>query len=175
MNRDPSNLGPDPYDPAVRRKNVRTLLIVAAVLIGAGFIPATLKRFQQPEERFEVYQEAADAKAVERGLLPRFVPATATEIHTRHNRDTDQRFVRFTYADSAALKAFTAGMRQLPQAEVERVLVPTPGWSRWWPITSRTLSGSQGERLLVWEIATGPDRGYLAADPRTHHAFFWSR
>jgi hypothetical protein len=174
MNTDTSALGPDPYDPAVRRKNVRTLLIVAVLLIGAGFIPATLRRVQQPEERFEVYQEAADAKAVERGLLPRFVPATATEIHTRHNRDTNQRFVRFTYPP-AELGAFTTGMRALPQEEVERVMVPTPGWSRWWPITSRTLSGSQGERLRVWEIASGPDRGYLAADPRTNHAFFWSR
>jgi hypothetical protein len=167
--------GPDPYDPAVRRKNVRTLIIVSVLLIGAGFIPATVRRFQQPEERYEAYQQAADAKAVERGQLPRFVPATATEIHTRHNRDTDQRFVRFTYASENELSAFTTGMRRVPQGEVERLLVPTPGWTRWWPITSRTLSGSQGERLLIWEIASGPDRGYLAADPRTSTAFFWSR
>lgn len=168
------NLGPDPYDPAVRRKNVRTLLIVSVILIGAGFIPATVRKFQQPEERYEVYQEASDAKAVERGRLPRFVPASATAIHTRHNRDTDQRFVRFTYVP-AELDAITAGMRRVPQEEVERLTVPTPGWSRWWPITSRTLSGSQGERLQIWEIASGPDKGYLAADPRTNQAFFWSR
>lgn len=170
----PPSHAPDPYDPRMRRKNVRTLLVVSVLLIGAGFIPATVRRIQQPEERYETYREASDARAVERGSLPRFVPATATAIHTRNNRDTGQRFVRFDYTP-AELGAVTAGMRRVPQAEVERLLVPTPGWSRWWPITSRTLSGSQGERLQVWEIASGADEGYLAVDPRTDTAFYWSR
>jgi hypothetical protein len=167
-------LGPDPYHPPVRRRNIITLVIVAAVLIAAAFIPATVRRFQQPEEKFDTYIAAADAKTVERGILPAFVPPSATDIYTRRNKVTGQRFVRFTYPEGG-LQPATAGMRRLPLAEVERMQVPTPGWSRWWPITSRTLSGSQGERLEVWEIAAGADRGYLTLDPRTRQAFFWSR
>ena len=169
----PSGLGPDPYDPAVRRKNLKTLAVVIVALTGAALIPATYRRFQQPETYYATQAEAAGARAVERGDVPRFVPATATEIHARHNRDSGQRFVRFTYAD-ADLPAITRGMRLLTREEVEKVSVPTPGWSEWWPITSRTLSGGQGEYLQVYETRSRTDRGYLAVDPRTHYAYFWS-
>jgi len=170
----PDGRGPDPYDPAVRRRNIKTMaLLVVAVLVLAA-IPFTYRQIQQPGQFYATHSEAVAQKAVERGDVPAFVPPTATEIHARHNRDTDQRFVRFTFAD-AELPAITRGMRRLPHAEVEKVLVPTPGWSDWWPITSRTLSGGQGEYLQVYHIASGADRGYLAVDPRTRHAYFWSR
>lgn len=170
----PPPTGPDPYEPAVRRRNVRTLLIVVVVLIGAALIPITYRRVQQPEAFYQTHAEAVTAQAVERGDLPRFIPATATEIHARNNRDTGQRFARFSFAD-ADLPAITAGMRELPREEVEKVAVPTPGFTEWFPITSRTLSGTQGEYLKVYEIASGPDRGYLAVDPRTKYAYYWSR
>jgi hypothetical protein len=169
----PDGLGPDPYDPAVRRRNVKTLAVVIAVLVGAALIPATYRRFQQPETFYATQADAVGAKAVERGDVPRFVPAAATEIHARHNRDTGQRFVRFTYAE-ADLPAITRGMRRLSAEEMEKVSVPTPGWSEWWPITSRTLSGGQAEYLQVYETRSRTDRGYLAVDPRTRHAYFWS-
>jgi hypothetical protein len=168
------DLGPDPYDPVVRRKNLKTmgLLLVSIAVLAA--IPATYRKFQQPEGFYATHAEAVAQRAVERGDVPAFVPASATEIHARNNRDTDQRFVRFDVAD-ADLPAVTRGMRLMPREEVEKVPVPTPGWSEWWPITSRTLSGTQGEYLKVYEIASGPDRGYLAVDARTGHAYFWSR
>jgi hypothetical protein len=167
-------MGPDPYDPAIRRKNVKTLAIVAVLVAVGVAIPATFRRFQQPESFYPTHAEAVTAQAVERGDVPRFVPAGATEIHARNNRDSGQRFVRFTFAD-ADLPAITRGMRLMPRAEVEKVMVPTPGWSEWFPITSRTLSGTQGGYLDVYEIPPGPDRGYLAVDKRTHYAYFWSR
>ena len=175
MTPDPhADVGPDPYDPAVRRKNVKTLLIVLAVLVGAALIPLTYRRVQQPESYFSTRQEALEARMDRSRSLPGFVPAAATDIHIRHNRDTDQRFVRVTLSGPEAA-GLTAGMRRLERQEVERVTVPTPGWSTWWPITSRTLSGTQGDHLEVYEIVAGPDQGWLAVDPRTRHLYFWSR
>jgi hypothetical protein len=170
----PPPTGPDPYDPAVRRKNIKTMAIVAVVLAIMVAIPMTVRRFQQPETFYGTHAEAVTAQAVERGEVPRFIPATATEIHARNNRDSGQRFVRFTFAD-ADLPAITRGMRLMPREEVEKVLVPTPGYTEWFPISSRTLSGTQGGYLHVYEIPDGPDRGYLAVDPRTRYAYFWSR
>jgi hypothetical protein len=167
-------LGPDPYDPRVRRKNVKTLAIVAVVMAILVAIPMVYRRVQQPEMFFATHTEAVAEQAVERGDVPRFVPAGATEIHARHNRESGQRFVRFTFAD-ADVPAITRGMRLMPHAEVEKVLVPAPGWVEWFPISSRTLSGTQGGYLDVYEIPDGPDRGYLAVDKRTHYAYFWSR
>jgi hypothetical protein len=170
----PGELGPDPYEPAVRRRNVKTLAVVAVAMAVLVAIPMTFRRFQQPETFYDTHAQAVSARAVERGDVPTFIPPTATEIHARNNRDSGQRFVRFTFAD-ADVPAMTRGMRLLPRAEVEKVLVPGPGWTKWFPITSRTLSGTQGGYLHVYEVPEGPDRGYLAVDPRTHYAYFWSR
>jgi thioesterase domain-containing protein len=170
----PGPLGPDPYDPAVRRKNLKTMAVVAVAMAILVAIPMTYRRVVQPEQFYATHAQAVTAQAVERGDVPTFVPATATEIHARNNRDSGQRFVRFTFVESD-IPAITRGMRRMPRAEVEKVLVPAPGWSEWFPITSRTLSGTQGGYLHVYEIASGPDRGYLAVDPRTRYAYFWSR
>lgn len=167
--------GPDPYDPRVRRRNVITVFIVLAAVALLAMIPATYRRFQQPEALYPTHAQAVQAQAVERGDVPRFVPATATQIHARHNRDTGQRFVRFDY-QPAELPAITAGMQRVSgEQEMENVPVPSPGWSKWWLITRRTLTGGQGKYLEVYHIPAGPDRGYLAVDPRTRHGYFWSR
>ena len=164
--------GPDPYDPRVRKRNVITAVVVLAAVLLLALIPATYRRFQQPEALYPTHAEAAEAVAA--GDVPRFIPATATQIHARHNRDTGQRFVRFDF-QPAEVPAITRGMQRLStEAELERVPVPTPGWSKWWLITSRTLTGGQSEYLQVYRIPSGPDRGYLALDPRTRHGYFWS-
>ena len=175
MNPDPRReLGPDPYDPAVRRRNLKTLAIATVVLVGAALVPLLLQRVSQPESYFPTRQEALEARMDRSGSLPGFVPAAATDIHIRHNRDADQRFLRFTL-DADEARAVVGGMRRLDSAEVKTVSVPAAGWMQWWPITSRTLSGGQGRELEVYEIVTGPDEGYVAVDPRTHHLYFWSR
>lgn len=177
MNRYPDTepKGPDPFDPRVRRKNVITAFAVLALVALVAMIPATYRRFQQPETLYATHGEAVAAQAVQRGEVPRFIPATATQIHARHNRDTGQRFVRFDYQPAEA-PAITRGMQRLStEAELERVPVPSPGWSKWWLITSRTLTGGQAQYLEVYHIPSGPDRGYLALDPRTRHGYYWSR
>ena len=177
MNRYPETAerGPDPFDPKVRRRNVITAFIVLALVLVAATIPATLRRFQQPATFYTTYAEAVTAQAVQRGDIPRFIPATATRIHARNNRGTGQRFVRFDF-QKAETPAITRGMKRISsEAELERVPVPSPGWSKWWLISSRTLTGGQAEYLQIYQIPSGPDRGYLALDPRTLHGYYWSQ
>lgn len=166
--------GPDPFDPAVRRKNLKTMALVIVALAVLAAIPATYRMFQQPESSFRTHAEAVTDGAVQRGDVPGFVPATATHIFLRRNRQTEQRFVRFDFTP-AELPGIVRGMRQVPHEQMEKVNVPTPGWSKWWLVTSRTLSGGQSEYLSLYEIPAGADRGYLVVDPRTRHAYYWSR
>jgi hypothetical protein len=167
--------GPDPFDPRVRRKNIITAFVVLAAVLLFAMIPATYRHFQQPVSIYTTHAEAVADQAVQRGDVPGFIPATATQIYARHNRDTGQRFVRFDY-QPAELPGFVRGMQRLrTEQELERVPVPSPGWSKWWLITSRTLTGGQAEYLEVYHIPSGPDRGYLAVDPRTRHGYYWSR
>jgi len=172
---DEAEKGPDPYDPKVRRRNVITAVVVLAGVLLFVAIPATFRRFQQPVSIYPTHAEAVADGAVERGDVPRFIPPTATQIYARNNRDTGQHFVRFDY-QPAELPAIVQGMQRLrTEQELERVPVPSPGWSKWWLITSRTLTGGQGEYLEVYHVPSGPDRGYLAVDPRTRHGYYWSR
>ena len=154
----------------------RDVMEYDVVIVGAGpaGLAAAVYASSEGLRALVIERASIGGQAVERGDVPRFVPATATQIHARNNRDSGQRFVRFTFAD-ADLPAITRGMRLMPREEVEKVLVPTPGYTQWFPITSRTLSGTQGGYLRVYEIPDGPDRGYLAVDPRTRFAYFWSR
>jgi hypothetical protein len=177
VNRYPDELekGPDPYDPKMKRKNAITGLVVLAAVLLFAAVPATYRKFQQPVGIYATHAEAVADRAVERGDVPRFIPATATQIYARHNRDSGQRFVRFDY-QPAELPGIVQGMQRLrTEQELERVPVPSPGWSKWWLITSRTLTGGQAEYLEVYHIPSGPDRGYLAVDPRTRHGYYWSR
>jgi hypothetical protein len=165
--------GPDPRDPSVRRRNVRTLLAIAALVALVAVLPGTCRRFTQPDASYPTASAAVADGAVERGAVPRFVPAEARDIHVRHNPRTGRRFVRFDY-DTARVTELTATMRPVPEAEKERVPVPGAGWAPWFPVTERTLSGRQGEYLTLFEVPAGPDRGWLALDPRTQHAYYWS-
>jgi hypothetical protein len=171
---DDAEKGPDPYDPAVRRRNLKTIVVVALAIAALAAVPAIYGRMQQAEALYPTHAQAVSAGAVQRGDVPRFVPASAAQIHARRSRRTGQLFVRFDY-QPAELPAMVRGMRQVPHADMERVTVPAPGWSKWWPITSRTLSGGQAEYITLYEVPAGPDRGYLVVDPRTRHGYFWSR
>lgn len=177
LNRYPDDApkGPDPYDPQVRRRNIVTAFVALFAILALAAIPATFRTIRQPEALYPTHAEAVREKAVQRGDVPGFVPGTATQIHARNNRDSGQRFVRFSF-QPAEVPAITRGMQRLrTEQELERVPVPSPGWSKWWLITSRTLTGGQGKYLEVYRIPSGPDRGYLALDPRTGHGYYWSR
>jgi hypothetical protein len=160
--------GPDPRDPATRRRNVRTLLAVAALVALAAVLPGTCRRMSSPDI---TYATAAEGAADER--LPRFIPAAATGIHLRHDPADGRRIVRFDY-DPAREEELVAGMRPVEDAEKERIPVPASGWASWFPINDRTLGGRQGEYLRVWEVPASVGGGWLALDPRTRRAYHWS-
>jgi hypothetical protein len=163
----------DPYDPTIRRRNVRLFFILLAAIVGVALVPAVYRTVQQPTVRYDTMEEARAGGAVEDGTLPGFLPPEATDIRARHHRTAGWRIVRFGYPPDAA-ERFTRGMRRLEQDEVERVTVPTVGWVPWWLISSRTLQGRQGEFLNVYEVPP-PDAGYLAVDPRTRTGYHWTR
>lgn len=177
MNRYPEHAekGPDPYDPAVRRRNVITAFIALAVVAVLIAIPYTYGRLLRSEEFYPTHAHAVSARAVDRGDIPRFLPSTATDIHASNNRGGGERFVRFDF-QPAEVPAITGGMQRVQaEAELERIAVPSAGWNKWWLISSRTLTGGQSEYLEIYRIPAGPDRGYLVLDPRTRHGYFWSQ
>lgn len=150
-----------------RRRNVVTFVLAGLAILVIALIPAVCSRVQRP---YEQYATVADARTRSPAPLPRQVPASATQIHERHEAGGERRWLRFTF-DPRDVPAMTAGMRLVPQAELERVQVRNPGWSKWWLVSSRTLTGGQGKRIQVYEA---PD-AYLVVDQRTTTAYYWTR
>jgi len=144
-------------------------MALAAILVVA-FIPAVCRSVVEPDRRYATATEARrSADAGE--WVPGFLPASARDIRERHGEG--RRFVAFLM-DSADVPGMTAGLQRLDSLAVKQVPVPTPGWSTWWPISPRTLQGGQAKQLFVFRVPGPRDRGYLAVDPRTYHAFYWA-
>ncbi len=143
---------------------------VLAIIVAVALIPAYCRSKVEPDRR---YPTAAAARgAPDAGeWVPAFLPPNATDIYERHG--VGRRFVRFS-ADSATLAAIAATMPRLDTVEVQRIPLPTPGWSEWWPISPRTLQSGQRKQIHVHRVDHPRDRGYVAIDPRTLRAFYWS-
>ncbi|HEX8453236.1 MAG TPA: hypothetical protein VF647_14130 [Longimicrobium sp.] len=153
-----------------RRNHLPITIAVVVVLACIATLPWACRDRIEPDRR---YPTAAAARSADDAgeWVPSFLPPSATDIHERHG--VGRRFVRFS-ADSATLAAMSATMPRIDTAEVKRIPLPTPGWSEWWPISPRTLQSGQGKQIRVHRVDDPRDRGYVAIDPRTLHAFYWS-
>ena len=151
----------------------RALVFLAALLaaLALGLLPAWCAGAGAPET---FYPTRADAPSSGDDALPATLPPSAREIHARRETSTGRRWIRFAY-DPADLPAMTAGARQLSVDELKRLSLTfrPPPYSGWWNINAGGLRGSQGKRLQVFRLAD-PGGAYLAADPRSHVAFYWS-
>lgn len=160
-----------PQGSSLSRRNTLAVFAVLALVAALALIPATCRRVQRPSAFYPTLQDARRARP---DPLPALVPPSAREIYAQRDRTTGRTFVHFAY-DPADHAAMTAGLRRLPPEQVERLRVPEAGWSGWWRVTSRTLRGSQGERVEVYEAPPARGGGFLVLDPRTHTAHFWTR
>ncbi|HYJ80475.1 MAG TPA: hypothetical protein VEW03_12760 [Longimicrobiaceae bacterium] len=163
----PETPGPDRLQ---KRKNLVLLLVLALLTVAVALYPTVCTYVEQPQA---YYPSAATAPRDSGAALPALVPASATEVHERRDRGSGRTWVRFTYRPEDADR-IAAGLRRLPLDEVRRLQVPGPSFTPWWTLSSRTLQASPGERLRVYEVAGG-DAGWLALDPRSNLAFYWSR
>lgn len=161
----------EPSPEALRkRRNLLLFLVLAAVVLGVGLCSTVRARLAQPEA---FYPTAAEARVRPDGFLPALLPPSATEIHERRDRGSGRVWARFRFAP-ADLERMTTGLRRLSLEEARALEITGPAFTPWWTINPRTLLGSQGRRLRVYEV-TGDDAGWLVVDPRSTLAFYWSR
>jgi hypothetical protein len=159
-----------PPPAASRRRRIAVLLIALAGALALALLPVLCTRYETPESYHATYAELP--RGPDR-VSPALVPPSATRIRERHEVDAGARWVSFRF-DPRDLPAMTRGLRLLSPEEVERLAVRPPPFTPWWTINRRTLRGSQGKRLQVYEVP-GADAGWLAVDPRSNLAFYWSR
>lgn len=167
-----SRVASRPRTPSAVTRTTRSVLVALAVIAGVALLaggPALLSRWQRPQEAFGSYAEAVRAGAIERGLLPQWIPRSATEIRTQRDAGAGRLWVRFRY-DPADFDPVLARFEPVPEEERERVPVPQAGWNGWWLVGPETLE-SKNLRKAV-QLHRTP-RGYLAVYPRVHTAYYW--
>jgi hypothetical protein len=162
---------PEPSPEALRkRRNLLLFLALVALVLGVGLCTTVRARSVQPEA---FYATAAEARVRPDGFVPTLLPPSATGVHVRRDRGSGRVWARFSFAP-ADLERMTTGLRRLSLEEARALEITGPAFTPWWTINPRTLLGSQGRRLRVYEVA-GDDAGWLAVDPRSNLAFYWSR
>ena len=73
------------------------LLCVAATALAAYLLLVAFSTFDTLDVKFRSYQEAATAGVIERGIVPRFLPLSASEIHVEANLDGGGVVVKFAF------------------------------------------------------------------------------
>jgi len=102
-------------------RGVRVVVLIAATV--ACRDPDQLYR------HYATYGEAVAAEEVQRGWLPAWVPASATDVHIQGNIDTNESWLRFDVPRISA-DSLRRGLKPLSAGDVQ---VRKPSGSRaWW-------------------------------------------
>ena len=103
----------------------KPLLISLALLVSvllAGGVLLWIGENDTVEAKYESYQDATSANAAAHGMVPEFLPKSASRIVAWRNIDQNVTLAEFTY-DPADFDAF---LGQLPSAPREAPVLPLP-------------------------------------------------
>lgn len=136
------------------------LVIVAALSVGG------CKRLETPESSFPDVQAAVAAGAVERGWVPAFLAPSAKELRERHDLDTNEVWLRYSFGE----EAFVVGACR--NADAAHIAKPRKSAGQWWPdtLTQKTPSEGHSSSFEYYQCTNG---GFIAADHQTTTAYYW--
>lgn len=109
-----------------RLRSIR--LRAVAFLLAAVGVPLSGCVGTLLDAHFATTQEARDAGYVDRGWIPTWIPASATDIHESHDVDTGVSMLAFSLPDPRAL-VLPDTCRPVERAQV----LPPPLDRAWWP------------------------------------------
>lgn len=107
---------------------LRTILLYVGSGLIVGFVVLVVGILMQPardvvEESFETYYQAVNKGALENGLIPDFLPKSATRIIARRNIDLNTTLVEFSYKEED-FAAFLAMQVTAALPDASKVVTP---------------------------------------------------
>jgi hypothetical protein len=100
--------------------------VVILIFISIGL--AGCKDSDLSEQHYANYSQVTSDHAIDRGWVPDWLPANATNIYELHNIDTNYSMLRFSFPAGTELKPPSAC------AQIDPSKAPQPRYSRsWWP------------------------------------------
>ena len=132
---------------------------------------------EQLHRRYETTSSAIAAGEKERGWLPRWIPASATDIHIQGDQDTNQVWVRLNLPE-AELKGLKNQMERLPEVEVEKARWVWPRNSADWWFEGLIQHQPSNNSALHADIFTGKPPAfekttYVAFDRVSNRVYAW--
>jgi hypothetical protein len=146
--------------------------MIALSLLAAGLV---IYIVETPVTKYTTFAEAQADGAIERGWLPTFLPASATDIRDVHNIDTNARWLTF-HAPIGDLRLMVQGFKPLAYAEARRTALPR-SWrvgGLWPPELSEPLLATPRDTDLLAYYRAAEDDLCLAVEWRTGRAWAWS-
>jgi len=151
------------------------LAVVAMITVSLFVTGLVIYIIETPVTKYKTFAEAQADGAIERGWLPTFLPASATDIRDVHNIDTNARWLAF-HAPIVDLRLMVQGFKTLSYAEARRTALPRP-WrvGGWWPpeLSEPLLATPRDTDRLAYYRADEDDL-CLAVEWQTGRAWAWS-
>jgi hypothetical protein len=133
----------------------QTLALLATIVSACG-------------ERKEVFYanavEAREARAIERGWIPAWIPRSARDIREIHDLDTNRSMLALSF-DPAEVPKLEPSCRQIGRERLR----PAPFRVAWWP-NDVPPSAVATHRHVYYQCQDG---GYVAAHTKDGELFHW--
>ena len=164
--------------PMPRSTSIGLLAILSILALGCSEMDVR-------ENYYENMAEAKSAGARETGWIPDIIPPSSTEIHERHDVDSEEAWVRFRFSKDD-LQKLTSQLEQLTPSEIPKEDFTSPGYVDWWPrnLDRSSFGKTKGRQTpleiyrynRVVEFATHKQSVpcYLVIDWDLNLAYFWN-
>ena len=147
--------------------------LCAACIAAAILSVAACRNIDVVTEAYATLAEAQAAGAVDRGWLPRGLPAGTNELRIAHDLDSNRRWGLFNFpqAEGAALRALVA-----TELSFDGLTCSPPGRIEWWPVLLRErLDGERIKATGLQGYAAKEGDLILAVNWAQGRAYYWSR
>lgn len=115
---------------------------------------------------YNSFASAQSEGATDTGRIPKWVPASATNLNEVHSVDTVQSLLSFTF-DPADLAAMTNACDPLDGYDIQYPALE----AEWWPPELRDMAGARAKGYSLYDCFN--DMGYLAVEEAANRAYFW--
>jgi hypothetical protein len=136
---------------------------------------------ERHDDTYKTYEEAlADGAIGKRGMLPAYIPESATNIRVCFDVDTQETWARFHFEKAD----FLLLVRCSEEVSPADIIYPWPGstrWVRWWPKDLRSPPTRLKSRYRFYQcdpdtaFSHWPQPGFVAVSEDTTCAWFWRR
>jgi hypothetical protein len=138
-------------------------------------------QLEMRDDTYNTYEEASAEGAIgKRGLLPAYIPGSATDIRVCFDIDTQETWARFRFAKGD----FSLLVRYSEEVSPADVIYPRPGstkWVRWWPKDLLNPPTESGSRYRFYRcdpdtaFSHWPQTQFTAVSDDSTRAWFWRR